>query len=507
MARLSAVWCGTDRRSCVAIAVAVAAAASLSAAATGVGPADRTRIDLKPCTVPGVDAPARCGTVTVFENRRTAQGRTIDLRVVLIPASSKTPAPDPVFWLHGGPGAAATTTATAVKGGFLEPLHRDRDLVFVDQRGTGTSNGLTCDLGDDPADLARFFGPLFPMDAVRKCRTELESRADLKQYTTPIAMDDLDDVRQALGYETINLVAASYGTIAAQAYLRQHGDHVRSVFLIGVATPGVKQPLLFARASQHALDRLFEDCAADATCRGAFPHLEAEFNAVLAQFTSGARRVDLLDPSTRARRSILLTRDNYVERLRLLLYTTTFARFVPLIVHAAYRGDFIPFETLSIRYNPGTLLARGMYLSVTCSEGVPFITDDELGGEARGTYVGEGRVRWHRAACAEWPHETVPRDFIDPITSSKPVLMISGDVDGSSPPWFAERALRYLSHGRQIGVRYLGHQIDSPCLWQIMADFVAAGSADRVAVTCTADIRRPPFATEIPAQMSLGKED
>lgn len=461
------------------------------------------RVALRDCKVPSLDETVRCGTFTVYENRQTNRGRTIALNIVVVPAASASPARDPVFWLHGGPGAPATTTAPAAKGNFLAGLRRDRDLVFVDQRGTGESNGLPCDIGDDPADLAGFFGELFPSEKIRRCRAALEKRADLRLYTTPIAMDDLDDVRQALGYDSINLVAASYGTIAAQAYLRQHGDHVRSVFLIGVATPGVKQPLLFARASQHAVDRLFEDCAADATCQQAFPNLKAEFDAVLAKFRGGSLRVNMIDTATKAPRQIVVSRDNYVERLRLLLYTTTFARFVPFVVHAAYGGDFVPFETMSIRYNPGSLLARGMYLTVTCSEGVPFITGRELVDEARKTFVGENRVRAHVAACQGWPHDIVPRSFIDPIQSTKPVLMIAGDVDGSTPPWFAENAIKHLSRGREIGVRYLGHQIDSPCIWQLLDEFVAKGSAEGLNASCTADIRRPPFATSIPPQLAL----
>jgi pimeloyl-ACP methyl ester carboxylesterase len=461
------------------------------------------RVALHDCTVPFLDETVRCGIFTVYENRQTNRGRTIALNIVVLPATGASPAHDPVFWLHGGPGAPATTTAPAAKGNFLEGLRRDRDLVFVDQRGTGESNGLPCDIGDDPADLPVFFGALFPPEKVLQCRAELEKRADLRLYTTPIAMDDLDDVRQALGYDSINLVAASYGTIAAQAYLRQHGDHVRSVFLIGVATPGIKQPLLFARAAQHALDRLFEDCAADATCRQAFPNLKAEFEAVLGKFRGGSLRVDLIDPTTKGHRQVVVSRDNYVERLRLLLYTTTFARFVPFIVHAAYGADFVPFETMSIRYNPGSLLARGMYLTVTCSEGVPFITGREIVQEARDTFVGENRVRAHVAACQQWPHDIVPKSFIDPVKSAKPVLMIAGDVDGSSPPWFAENAVQYLSHGREIGVRYLGHQIDNPCIWQLLDGFVAAASAEGLNAGCTADIRRPPFATEIPPQLAL----
>jgi len=198
-----------------------------------------------------------------------------------------------------------------------------------------------------------------------------------------------------------------------------------------------------------------------------------------------------------------LSRDNYVERIRLLLYTTTYARFVPLIVHRASQGDFIPFETMAIRYNPGCILARGMYMTVTCSEGVPFITDKEMVDEARGTFVGENRVKVHRALCAEWPHRAVPPSFIDPVKSDRPVLMFSGDVDASTPPWFGEQAVKNLSQGRQIQARYYGHQLDGPCVLQALADFVASSRIDSVDARCAADIRRPPFVTEIPAALSL----
>jgi pimeloyl-ACP methyl ester carboxylesterase len=456
------------------------------------------RLALHACQIPRFDGTAQCGTVTVFENRRTKTGRTIDLNIVVVPAVSATPAPDPVFWLAGGPGVAATDVAGTAKGGLLGGLRRDRDLVFVDQRGTGKSNALTCDLGDDPADLQAFFGELLALDKVQRCRAELEKHADLAPYTTPIAIDDLDEVREALGYHTIDIAAASYGAIAAQVYLRQHPAQVRSVFLVGVATPGIKQPLLFARAAQHALDRLFEDCTADESCRGSFPNLKSEFDAVLARFETGSLGVDMLDPSTRQRRAVTLSRDSFVEHLRVLLYTTLGARFVPFIVHRAYGNDFIPFETMAIRTNPAANLSRGMYLTVTCSEGVPFITDKEIVDEARGTFVGENRIRVHRKACAEWPHQTVSRDFIDPVTSDRPVFMFSGEVDGSTPPWFAEEAVKYLSHSRHVQARHYGHQLDSPCLWNAASEFVAKGSGDGIDMGCAAEIRRPPFAKDVP---------
>ena len=488
------------------LAVALPCALLLGARETSVAPrrsAAASRVALKPCQLPNVDGEARCGSYDVYENRDARAGRKISLNIVVLPALEASQAPDPVFWLHGGPGAAATQTVGAAKGGFLEVFRKDRDLVFVDQRGTGKSNGLACDVGDDPAKLQSYFGKLFPADAIRACRERLEESADLRFYTTPIAMDDLDEVRAALGYKKINIVAASYGTIAAQAYMRQHPGSVRAVFLVGVATPGVKQPLLFAPAAQHALDLLFVDCAADALCNRAFPNLKSEFDALLARFDQGPLEVSMREPATKKTQTVRLERENFVERIRLLLYTTTFASFVPLVVHKAYQGDFVPFEAISIAYNPGSILSRGMYFTVSCSEGVPFISEPEIVNESQGTFLGETRVRAHVEACRLWPRANVSRHFIDPVKSALPVLMFSGELDGSTPPWFAKRAVEYLPNARQITARYYGHQLDSQCLWAVMRDFIQNASARGIDTSCSEKIRRPPFATDIPQPFAL----
>lgn len=462
-----------------------------------------SRLSLQPCALPGISGEVRCGTYEVFEDRRANSGRTIKLRIVVLKALGKTPVPDPIFFLHGGPGAAATDAVGLGQKGILAPSRQDRDLVFVDQRGTGSSNPLKCDIGDNPENLQVFFGELLPDENIRDCRAKLEKIADLKLYTTPIAMDDLDDVRSALGYEKINLLGMSYGTMAAQIYLRQHPAHVRSVFLVGVATPGIKQPLLFPRSAQHAMDLLFVDCAADELCRRMFPGLQQEFDAVLARFRQGPLAMELVNPATRKREQVKVFRDNFVERIRLAMYSTGTQRFVPYIIHRAFLNDYMPFEEAALRANPGAIVARGMYFTVTCSEGVAFITEQDVVNETRATFVGEERVRRHMEACREWPKGEIPRSYIDPIKSDVPVLMISGEVDGSSPPWFGENAVKFLSNGRQVKIRYLGHQIEGPCLQGIYQRFTDAGSIKDLDTSCTDKIRRPPFATEMPRQFAL----
>ena len=466
-------------------------------------PARHSELSLRPCHVPNLDDEVRCGTYEVYEDRAARVGRKIGLNIVVIPALNPKHAPDPVVWLHGGPGAAATQTAGAAREDFLAGVRHDRDLVFVDQRGTGKSNPLNCDLGDSPDDLKAFFGELLPRGKVRECREKLEKTANLKLYTTQIAMDDLDEVRAALGYETINIAAASYGTIAAQAYMRQHPTRVRAVFLLGVATPGVKQPLLFPRAAQHALDLLFEDCAADQSCHSAYPNLHQEFDSVLARFNSGPISVEMINPASKQKESVQLFRGSFVERIRLFLYTTTFASFVPLVIHRAYDNSYLPFEAVSINYNPPSILARGMYMTITCSEGIPFISEQNIVRETTGTFVGDYRIRAHIEACKEWPKGEVSRSFIGPVKSNLPVIMISGELDGSTPPWYAKTALGYMPNGRQLNIRYYGHQTDSPCIWTILSGFIQKGSVKGLDTSCAENIKRPPFAMELPKQFSL----
>ena len=456
-----------------------------------------SHLSIHPCELPDVKGDARCGTYEVFEDRAAKSGRTIQLKIVVLKSLGSKPAADAVFPLHGGPGAPATALVELANG-ILGPVRQDHDLVFVDQRGTGGSNPLTCDIADDTNDLNSFFGDILPPDKVRACREKLQEHADLRLYTTPIAMDDLDEVRAALGYDKIDLVGLSYGTIASQVYMRQHPEHVRSAFLVGVATPNIKQPLLFPRSAQHAMELLFADCTADETCHSAFPRLKEEFGVVLSRFNKGPVPVEMIDPVSKKRVQVKLSRSSFVEGIRLAMYSTGTQQFVPKIIHQAYEKDYVPFEEAAVHFSPGGDVSRGVYFTITCSEGVPFITAKELADETKNTYVGPERVERHIAACKDWPKGNIDASYIQPVKSDLPVLMISGEVDGSSPTWFGENALKFLPNGRQLKIRYLGHQFEGNCLRDVFTNFVKEGSARNLDASCTEKIRRPPFATQFP---------
>src|SRR6185295_16768313 len=208
-----------------------------------------TPASFHPCKSAGLPAGARCGSVPVWEDRDAKAGRKIDLNVVVLPATGKAPAADAVFFVSGGPGEAATEAAPDLAGDLAE-LRKTRDIVFVDSRGTGRSHPLDCPLPGSVDDLQGYLHDLFPLEPLRACLPKLQEGANLALYSTPIAMDDLDDVRAALGYERIDLIGASYGTEAVQVYLHRHPDRVRAIVLSGYSKIDSRTPLDHPRHAQ-----------------------------------------------------------------------------------------------------------------------------------------------------------------------------------------------------------------------------------------------------------------
>src|SRR5688500_17971019 len=273
-------------------------------------------ITLKDCDIQGV-GPAKCGTYEVFENRATKKGRMISLNVVVFPATGDKPEPDPWFYFAGGPGSAATEDARGIVRAFAK-LRERRDLVFVDQRGTGGSHPLDCEFFN-PNDLQSYFGYFFPLEAVSKCRAELEPKADLKLYTTTIAMDDIDEVRAALGYQRVNLFGASYGTRAALTYLKRYPKRVRTATLFGVSPPDHYMPADFPIQTERALQGVLSECVADEACNKAFQKIKEEAQSVLAQLIKGPVEVEVEKLNSKDRVKVKLSRDLGAEAIRYML--------------------------------------------------------------------------------------------------------------------------------------------------------------------------------------------
>src|ERR1044072_4231692 len=393
-----------------------------------------SKVALSDCQLGATQIKAKCGTYEVYENRATKKGRKISLEIVLIPAAADKRESEPLVYFAGGPGGSATEDAAGIAQAFPQILAH-RDLLFVDQRGTGGSPPIDWKFYDG-ADLQTYLGYFFPLDDVRKCREQLEANSDLKLYITTIAADDMDEVRAALGYERLNLFGGSYGTRAALTYLKRHPQHVRAALLQGVSPTYHFMPSDFPIQTERALQGVLSECLADKACSEAFPNIKEETKSVLAQLIKGPVEVEIQKPNSNDRVKVKLSRDLAAEAIRYMLYSPVPASRVPLFIHLAAQGNFVPIARAAIEYRINLVGtgSNGMYLSVTCGEDLPWTKPGEGERTAGNTLLCDYRLRQQREACALWPRAEVERDYADPVRSDVPVLILTGEWDPVTPP-------------------------------------------------------------------------
>lgn len=443
---------------------------------------------------------ARCGTLNVWEDRGKQQGRTIGLRVVIIPGLSRNPGL-PIYPLAGGPGQSIVDIGPdLLQSPMFRRAHAKHDIVLVDQRGTGRSHPLNCDLFATDASMMR---ELFPLERVRACREKLSADANLTMYGSGNAADDLDELAGALHHEKIVVYGGSYGTTLALVYLRRHPAHVATEVLEAVSTPQLRLPLPFARGAQRALDDLAAACNADASCHAHFPNFRKEFE-ILNRASEGGLPVDFVDRDTHERVHDVISHEVFADRMRQALYSEEIASWLPAIVHEAVAGhNTAPVGRLIVMLtkNLDAQVSMGLNLSISCSEDVAFIDPAEAEREARGTFLGDSRYRAQRAACDVWDVPAENRHFLDPIPSSVPVLMVSGEDDPATPAQFGAEELRYLPNGRQVVVPASGHFTDSTCVENLEAAVFDGAAPRSLDASCVRKERRPPFYMNVPAQL------
>lgn len=457
---------------------------------------------LAPCQVPGLESAARCATFPVFENRAAASGRTLGLHVVVVPATSGQPTHEAITFFAGGPGDSSTRAVGPLAQHF-HAARTTRDLVVVDYRGTGGSDPLNC--SELVAEGAQgFLDSFLPTGAVRACRERLERERDLSLYTTNEAIDDIAEVLTAYGYTEVNLYGVSYGTRAAQVMARRHPGLVRTMVLEGPMRLDERDPLDFARAAQNALDGLVAECAGDAACAAAFPDLRGDLARVWARLEQGPVTVELLDPESGTQRPLRLSRQGFAQTVRYMLYMVSTAAALPVQVHAAAAGDFVPIaESAQLFGGFMTATADGYFLSVTCPEDTRAIREEEIAGAVAGTFLGDFRVRQQLAACAVWAPRAPDPAFREPLASAVPTLILSGERDPVTPASNGNSIARHLTHALHLVVADSAHDpagmVGLDCLTRIMNEVVLEGGVDQLELGCVAEMARPPFVVAGPA--------
>ncbi len=430
------------------------------------------------------------GQMTVFENRQAGSGRQLQLDVVVLHANGADPNPDPMFVLLGGPGLAAAGHYQSYQQSWMR---EDRDLVFVSQRGTGGSNRLDFPTPHKKAGPQQYLDPFFDPGAAPYAIEQLSRRADLRMYSTPLAMDDLNDVRRALGYDKINLIGGSYGTRAALIYLRRHGETVRTAILNGVAPIEFTNPLYHARSAQAALEKIFQRVEADEIYQEAFPDLRQKFEQVLQRFDEGP--IDVTYTADDGQRiSVQLSREAFATALRFQMYYMNTSRMVPAQIHHAHRGNFQPFVESAIERNRAlsNAVAMGMLLCVTAAEDVARIDSKSIEALTRDTFLGDTRVRRQMAVCRHWPKSELPPNFGEPVRSDVPTLILSGTIDPVTPPEWGDIVAKNFPNSLHI-VAPAAHGVGGACIDHIQRAFLNRGTVAGLDTSCVDKLKLPPL--------------
>jgi len=491
-----------------ALAHASAAAASL----TGAG--------LAPCRLKGVAHEARCGVVKRPLDPQRPQGPQIDVHFAVLPALARHKKEDPVFFFAGGPGQSAVALAGTLERS-LARLSNRRDVVLVDQRGTGRSAPLRCPEVPPAQPLRELADPAAQATRLRECRAALEKlpHGDLRQYTTTIAMADVEAVRQALGAPRVNLVGGSYGTRAALEYMRQFPQAVRRVVLDGVAPPDMVLPASFSTDAQAALEALFAACEADrgavtaaappdgaagtqtvptsTACAARYPQLRTQWAALLKSLP---REVTVPHPYTGREERLTLTREAVTGMVRPPLYAPLMASALPMAVGEAAQGRFTSLMGLSMGLAGGggreMQLAEGMHFSVICAEDMPGLRSG-ASADRPGVDLGDDFAALYRRVCEGWPQGVVPSAFYQVPAAKAPVLVLSGGLDPVTPPRHGQRVAQALGpQARHVVVPQAGHGVMlQGCMRDVIFRFIDAADSEqalKVQADCAAKAPRPP---------------
>ena len=463
-------------------------------------------VTLKPCHLPGMRDAVQCGTLARPLNPDEPQGKQIDVQFAVMPSKAREKLSDPIFFLAGGPGQSAMDVIPAMQGA-LSRLNNRRDLVFVDQRGTGKTAPLECEK-ETQLSLAKAMDPGQMPLRMAACRAALEKLpyADLRYYSTTIAMGDLDAVRAALGFEQINLVGASYGTRTALEYLRLYPQRVRRMVVDGVAPAGMSLTQTMAEDANAAMKSLLSDCAADADCAKRHPALTAQWDKL---FESLPQTVAIHHPLTGAPERITLTGPMVASMVRGTLYSPQLAAGLPYAIDEAAQGRWTPLVGLAsatISRSGASAMAMGMHFSVICGEDPLRSASAATAGHFAGLMDAS-----YAAVCAQWPRSRVDPAFYSVPPSAAPVLMFSGGIDPATPPRHADQTAKALGDRvRHVLVPQAGHGIlrlgcTSDMVFKFIDNKVEA-EALKVDAGCLAHIPRPKAFIPLGASLLSAKE-
>jgi len=437
----------------------------------------------------GVSVAAQCGRLSVPEDRDNPDVRSIDLNVAVVNADVENPEQDAVVLLAGGPGQAAVDTFAVMARNLSQLLPKHR-IVMVDQRGTGESHPLRCDFEmEEFADITDWRSPEM-VQWLKDCHASLD--ADTRFYTTTIAIEDLESVRQALGIEQWNIYGGSYGTRKGLTYMKLYPDSIRTAVLDGVMPQQEAMAAAHETNLQNTLKNVFRLCREDEQCQERFGDAEQQMWTLLQSLEEQPIEMRLPNPSSGDYETFELTRDFAVIGLRMFSYSPETMGMIPLLVSLANHDQpqNLAQQAFMVTSSLTDNLNNALELSVVCAEDVPFLPQKQ---NTQNSLFGDEFFEMMSSRCDYWDADVVDASFKDPVVSDIPTLLLSGEYDPVTPPTFADVAMETLSNAQHLVAQGQGHIVaNRGCMPKIMTAFIK-DPAEELETECMNNFKQPAF--------------
>lgn len=464
------------------------------------------RLGLDVCRREGIEEPLLCGKLPLPADRRDPEGPEIEVSFIVVPAKNGNP--DRLAWTEhgGGPGKTMLpVVGVFAAGGPLEPYRETRDVLIFDQRGVGESGGLHCEALTTPRVLRPYFTP----ETVAACRDETAAAGLLSaDYSTIAAVDDLEALRERLGYDRLDLGGWSYGAKFVLTYAHRYPERVRTIFVAVPSPIDYRRPLDWARFSQAALEGMFEDCEGQPACAAAYPDLRADWARLQRRIARDPPKLEFVNPYTGKAERAPLTTSALIDEVHAALLKVPTRGALPKAIHRAASGDFDAFLALAVpsdsRFMPR---AEATYLSIVCPEETASIEPEPAERLAAGTFVGMHFVDEVRMACEIWGRPPHPEYPIEPRSSDISVLIVAGGRDPITPIEYGRRIGEDFPNATLLAIEPMPHHStglpgSGKCLERILFEFVTAGRMDGIDVTCVSELESAPF--ELPDEPPPG---
>jgi len=442
------------------------------------------QLSVENCHVKGIRQQVQCGTYSTPENYAQPNGVKIDINFVVLPAIDNSKEKLPLMFLAGGPGQAAAELSAQIYSGFRE-IRKTRDLILIDQRGTGKSQPLQC---EDSLDIDPYSSMAedFSADDIEQCLAQLSG--DLSQYNSENSIRDFDAVREALGYQQVHIYGGSYGTRAGLVYMRMFPDSLKSVVLDSVGP--IEVPIgLFGKSVEQSFTKLTENCQADSFCAQQYPDVAEEFAAISSRLSLIPARVKIAHPRLGTNIEFVISKEKFISTVQMQLYSMQTRSLIPLLIHQAYLGDYKPLAGLIAQSEGGMGIYIGLHFNIVCNEDYPRISAQMKAADANNNFAKGMSLEMIGKACAVWPKYQPSADFYQTVNADIPTLILSGQLDPVTPASNGEKSHANLPNSHHIISKNNAHIVASTvCGIKIVNEFLEKQMPNELDESCLAEI-------------------